>query len=374
MRFYIKEWDEIIFVSVLLLYIIGLVNIASASLVGSVFIKFSFSTYKKLIFQLGVGIVGFFMAALITKFDYEKLKNPKAIYSIISLNIFLLIVVLLIKYAKHMPVNRWLFGGSLQVSEFSKIINIVFLAYYISRKGEVSATKELLFASFLVAFQSFLIFLEPDRGSAIFLLFIAFIMLWIGNAPPRVLYPATFMFGVLGILFLLLKTGGNYVEGRFAAWLNPFAKANTKGYQIIQSLFAFAHGRFFGVGIGEGIQKEGYLPEIDTDYALALIGEEWGFLGVSFVVLLYAGLVYRIFKISNFAENSLGKLIAFGIGMYIATESIWNMMMAMNLIPSKGIALPFISYGSSNLLANLLAIGLVMSVYRKEKKPWKKLS
>jgi cell division protein FtsW len=342
--------------------------------VGSVFIKFSFSTYKKLIFQLGTGIVGFFMAALITKFDYEKLKNPKAIYSIISLNIFLLIVVLLIKYAKHMPVNRWLFGGSLQVSEFSKIINIVFLAYYISRKGEVSATKELLFASFLVAFQSFLIFLEPDRGSAIFLLFIAFIMLWIGNAPPRVLYPATFMFGVLGILFLLLKTGGNYVEGRFAAWLNPFAKANTKGYQIIQSLFAFAHGRFFGVGIGEGIQKEGYLPEIDTDYALALIGEEWGFLGVSFVVFLYAGLVYRIFKISNFAENSFGKLIAFGIGMYIATESIWNMMMAMNVIPSKGIALPFISYGSSNLLANLLAIGLVMSVYRKEKKPWKKLS
>ncbi|MFP3159378.1 MAG: FtsW/RodA/SpoVE family cell cycle protein [Hydrogenobaculum sp.] len=374
MRFYIKEWDEIILVSLLVLYIIGLVNIASASLVGSVFIKFSFSTYRKLIFQLGTGIVGFFMAALITKFDYEKLKNPKAIYSIISLNIFLLVVVLVIKYAKHMPVNRWLFGRSLQVSEFSKVINIIFLAYYISRKGEVSATKELLFASFLVALQSFLIFLEPDRGSAIFLLFIAFIMLWIGNAPPRVLYPVTFMFGVLGILFLLLKTGGNYVEGRFVAWLNPFAKANTKGYQIIQSLFAFAHGKLFGVGIGEGIQKEGYLPEIDTDYAFALIGEEWGFLGVSFVVLLYAGLVYRIFKISNFAENSFGKLIAFGIGMYIATESIWNMMMAMNVIPSKGIALPFISYGSSNLLANLLAIGLVMSVYRKEKKPWKKLS
>ncbi len=374
MRFYAKEWDEVILVSVLLLYIIGLVNIASASLVGVAFIKISFSLYKKLILQFVAGILGFLIAFFLTKFDYEKLKNPRLMYTIILFNIFLLVVVLVIKIARHMPVNRWLFGTSLQVSEFSKIINIVFLAYYISRKGEVSATKELSFASFIIAFQSFLIFLEPDRGSAIFLLFIAFVMLWIGNAPPKVLYPTLIAFAVLGVSFLFLKTGGNYVEGRFVAWLNPFTKANTKGYQIIQSLFAFAHGKLFGVGIGEGIQKEGYLPEIDTDYALALIGEEWGFVGIAFVVLLYGGLVYRIFKISDFAEDTFGKLIAFGIGMYIAIESIWNMMMAMNIIPSKGIALPFISYGSSNLLANLIAVGLVMSVYRKEKKPWKKLS
>lgn len=374
MRFYVKEWDEVILVSVLLLYIIGLVNIASASLVGVAFLKFNFALYKKLILQVVAGILGFLLAFALTKFDYEKLKNPKFIYSIITLNMFLLILVLVIKYARHMPVNRWLFGTSLQVSEFSKIISIVFLAYYISRKGEVSGTRELGFASFVIALQSFLIFLEPDRGSAIFLLFIGFIMLWIGNAPPKVLYPTLVVFAILGMIFLFLKTGSNYVEGRFVAWLNPFAKANTKGYQIIQSLFAFAHGKLLGVGIGEGIQKEGYLPEIDTDYALALIGEEWGFLGVLFVVFLYGGLVYRIFKISDFAEDTFGKLIAFGIGMYIAIESIWNMMMAMNLIPSKGIALPFISYGSSNLLANLIAIGLVMSVYRKEKKPWKRLS
>ncbi|GAB6078786.1 FtsW/RodA/SpoVE family cell cycle protein [Hydrogenobaculum acidophilum] len=374
MRFYVKEWDEVILVSVLLLYIIGLVNISSASLVGIAFLKFNIALYKKLILQVVAGVLGFLIAGFLTKFDYEKLKNPKFIYSIITLNMLLLMVVLVIKYARHMPVNRWLFGTSLQVSEFSKIISIVFLAYYISRKGEVSGTRELGFASFIIAFQSLLIFLEPDRGSAIFLLFIGFVMLWIGNAPPKVLYPTLVAFAILGVLFLFLKTGGNYVEGRFVAWLNPFAKANTKGYQIIQSLFAFAHGKLFGVGIGEGIQKEGYLPEIDTDYALALIGEEWGFLGVLFVVFLYAGLVYRIFKISDFAEDTFGKLIAFGIGMYIAIESIWNMMMAMNLIPSKGIALPFISYGSSNLLANLIAIGLVMSVYRKEKKPWKRLS
>jgi len=374
MKFYAREWDELILISVLILYIIGLANIASASLVGTVFLKFNPFIYKRLVLQVVAGVLGFFIAYLITKFDYEKLKNPKFIYSIMSLNIFLLALVLVIKYVKHMPVNRWLFGGSLQVSEFSKIVTVVFLAYYVSRKGQVSATKELFFASFIVIFQSILVFLEPDRGSAIFLLFMGFVMLWVGNAPPKVLYPATVAFGLLAVAFLLLKTGGNYVEGRFAAWLNPFVKANTKGYQIIQSLFAFAHGRLFGVGIGEGIQKEGYLPEIDTDYALALIGEEWGFLGVLFVVALYAGLVYRLFKISDFAEDVFGKLIAFGIGVYIAVQSIWNMMMAMNLIPSKGIALPFISYGSSNLLANLLAIGLVMSVYRKEKKPWKKLS
>jgi len=374
MKFYAREWDELILISVLILYIIGLANIASASLVGTVFLKFNPFIYKRLVLQVVAGVLGFFIAYLITKFDYEKLKNPKFIYSIMSLNISLLALVLVIKYVKHMPVNRWLFGGSLQVSEFSKIVTVVFLAYYVSRKGQVSATKELFFASFIVIIQSILVFLEPDRGSAIFLLFMGFVMLWVGNAPPKVLYPATVAFGLLAVSFLLLKTGGNYVEGRFAAWLNPFVKANTKGYQIIQSLFAFAHGRLFGVGIGEGIQKEGYLPEIDTDYALALIGEEWGFLGVLFVVALYAGLVYRLFKISDFAEDVFGKLIAFGIGVYIAVQSIWNMMMAMNLIPSKGIALPFISYGSSNLLANLLAIGLVMSVYRKEKKPWKKLS
>ncbi len=361
-------------VSVLLLYVIGLINIASASLVGVVFLKlWSFSIYKKLIFQLGAGIVGFGIAGFISKFDYEKLKNPKFMYALIFGDIALLVLVLLIKFARHMPVNRWLFGTSLQVSEFSKIISIVFLAYYISRKGEVSGTKELGFASGVIAIQSFLIFLEPDRGSAIFLLFIAFIILWIGNAPPKVLYPTLVMFGIMGFLFLFIKTGSNYVEGRFSAWLNPFAKADTRGYQIIQSLFAFAHGKLFGVGIGEGIQKEGYLPEIDTDYAFALIGEEWGFVGIVFVVFIYAGLTYRIFKIYDFAEDSFGKLVAFGVGMYIAIESIWNMLMAMNVIPSKGIALPFISYGSSNLLANIIAIGLVMSVYRKERKPWKRL-
>ncbi len=374
MRFYVREWDELILTVVILLYVIGLINIASASLVGISLTKLlSFVAYKKLIFQLGAGVLGFTVAGFISRFDYEKLKNKKFMYTIISTDIFLLFFVLLIKYIKHMVVNRWLFGTSLQVSEFSKIISIVFLAYYISRKGDVSNTKELTFASFIIALQSFLIFLEPDRGSAIFLLFIAFIMLWIGNAPPRILYPTLIIFGFMGVGFLLIKTGSNYVEGRFAAWLNPFKEADTRGYQIIQSLFAFANGHLFGVGIGEGIQKEGYLPEIDTDYAIALIGEEWGYIGVLFVVSLYGFLVYRIFKLSSFAEDIFGKLIAFGVGMYIAIESIWNMLMAMNVIPSKGIALPFISYGSSNLLANLMAIGFVMSVYRKERKPWKQL-
>lgn len=372
MRFYVREWDELILTSVLLLYIIGLINIASASLVGVIIAKLdNIDIYKKLIFQLGAGIVGFVIAGLISKFDYEKLKNPRFMYTLMGVNILLLMIVLFIKFARHMPVNRWLFGTSLQVSEFSKIISIVFLAYYISRKGEVSNTKELVFSSFIIAFQSFLIYLEPDRGSAIFMLFIGFIMFWIGNAPPKILYPTLIIFGILGFLFLFIKTGSNYVEGRFVAWLNPFKEADTRGYQIIQSLFAFAHGKLFGVGIGEGIQKEGYLPEIDTDYAFALIGEEWGFVGIFFVVSIYAGLIYRIFKLSSFVEDGFGKLMVFGVGMYIAIESIWNMLMAMNVIPSKGIALPFISYGSSNLLANLLAIGLIMSVYRKERKPWK---
>lgn len=366
-----KDWDPVVLVSISILLIISFSVIISANIVPIIFTKWdSLLPYKQLIFQVISVVIGFFIAFYISKIDYKSLNNKEKIYILFGLNLVLLLIVLVLKFAEHRDVNRWLFGTSIQVSEFSKIVNIIFLSYYISQKDVGDLNKNILFVSGLMIIESFLLFLEPDRGSAIYVLIFTAAMLWVGGLKSKLLVPIFVIFAIIGFSFLFLKIGGNYVHGRIVAWLNPFSEANTKGYQIIQSLYAFAHGKIFGVGLGEGIQKEGYLPEVDTDYALALIGEEWGFIGISFVILTYLALVLRLMYISTKIKDIFGKLIVFGVGLHIAMQSILNMAMATNLIPSKGIALVFISYGSSNIIANFLGIGLAMSVYIKEKRRW----
>ncbi|MDW8237379.1 MAG: FtsW/RodA/SpoVE family cell cycle protein [Aquificaceae bacterium] len=159
---------------------------------------------------------------------------------------------------------------------------------------------------------------------------------------------------------------GGYVGRRLSAWKDPFADVYDSGYQIVQSLYALSKGGLFGVGIGQGLQKAGALPTADTDYILAIIGEEMGFVGILLVSFLYltlvGGLFYHSFKVQNIA----GRLLLFGIGVNFTFAFLWNAVMVSNLFPPKGIALPFLSYGASNLFASMLMIGLALSVIRSE--------
>jgi len=196
-------------------------------------------------------------------------------------------------------------------------------------------------------------------------LLMAALMVYVGGVPKRV-YLVVLPFIFLVIYYILTSKG--YVAERLSAWKDPFVDPEDSGYQIIQSLYALARGGLMGVGIGQGFQKLGALPASDTDYIMAVIGEEMGFLGIFMVIVLYCFLIGRLFWYSLKASEPVGKLILFGTALNFALSFLWNMAMVSNLIPPKGIALPFISYGSSNLFASLVFLGMAQAVINHQER------
>lgn len=354
--------DRWILYAVILLFIIGETVIISSNLLPYVFENYrDLSIYKKPIYQLLTFLLGMFLIS--KKFDYLLLKKKSVVYSFVSASTLMLMIVLVKKYITHRHVDRWLIGTSLQPLEFTKVALVIFIAYYLVEKGSIKEWRYILWASFLVFINAFLISLQPDKGGAVFVLLLCGTLLYVGGIPKKVYLPILMLF-VLFILYILTSKSG-YVAERFSAWKDPFADPEESGYQIIQSLFAFAHGGLWGVGIGKGLQKMGALPAADTDYVISLIGEEFGFIGVLLVFCLYSILVGRLLYFTYKINEPFGKLLLFGIAMNFAIAFLWNVGMAVNLLPPKGIALPLLSYGPSNLLFSLIAIWFAKSVMSK---------
>lgn len=357
--------DRWILYTVILLFITGETVIISSNLLPYVFENYrDFSIYKKPVYQLFTFLLGMFLIK--KKFDYLLLKKKSVVYSFVSASTLMLIIVLVKKYITHRHVDRWLIGTSLQPLEFTKIAFVIFIAYYLVEKGAIKEWRYMLWASFLVLINAFLISLQPDKGGAVFLLLLCGTLLYVGGLPRKVYLPIIMLFVLFTFYILTSKSG--YVAERFSAWKDPFADPEESGYQIIQSLFAFAHGGLWGVGIGKGLQKMGALPAADTDYVISLIGEEFGFMGVLLVFCLYSILVGRLLYFTYKINEPFGKLLLFGIAMNFAIAFLWNVGMAVNLLPPKGIALPLLSYGPSNLLSSLIAIWLARSVISKGSK------
>jgi cell division protein FtsW len=357
--------DRWILYAVILLFIIGETVIISSNLLPYVFENYqNFSMYKKPIYQLLTFLLGMFL--INKKFDYLLLKKKSVVYSLVLASTLMLTMVLIKKYITHGHVDRWLVGTSLQPLELTKVAFVIFIAYYLVEKGSIKEWRYILWASFLVIINAFLISLQPDKGGAIFLLLLCGAMLYVGGIPKKVYLPILALFALFTLYILTSKSG--YVAERFSAWKDPFADPEESGYQIIQSLFAFAHGGLWGVGIGKGLQKMGALPAADTDYVMSLIGEEFGFIGVLLVFYLYSILVGRLLYFTYKVKEPFGKLLLFGIAMNFAIAFFWNVGMALNLLPPKGIALPLLSYGPSNLLFSLIAIWLAQSVISKASK------
>ncbi|MDQ7082074.1 MAG: FtsW/RodA/SpoVE family cell cycle protein [Aquificota bacterium] len=181
---------------------------------------------------------------------------------------------------------------------------------------------------------------------------------------PRVYAPVGVLFGITG--FLILAFGGEYIQKRFSAWRDPFGDTFGSGYQVIQSLIAFMQGGFFGQGYGKGLQKLGPLTQADTDYALATLGEELGFPGVFFVMVLYVVVVWRLIRMAREVPDTFGRVIVAGVALNVALSVLVNVLMTVNLLPPKGTPLPFVSYGISNLTANLIGLGLAGAVYKRQ--------
>ena len=358
--------DPVLFFSLILITTFGFLTLTSVHVVPAIINGFELSVLKKPLLFLLVSFVGLFLASFISYvLNYKALNNTKLVYGGVIFSLSLLLLVLIKKVITGAPVDRWLLGKSVQPSELSKIILVVFVAYYIARKGAIDNFRFFLWAIVMVALHSFLLFLQPDKGMALFIVGVAWLMLWIGGTHYKIYIPSAGVFLLVAFAGMFLM-GHGYLLRRFSAWFNPIEDSFGAGYQVIQSLLAFINGGFLGQGFGKGFQKLGPLTQADTDYILATVGEEMGLPGILFLFSLYALLVHRLFKIAREVSDTFGRLIVVGVALNIALSVIVNVMMAVNLLPPKGIPLPFVSYGLSNLMVNFLALGLVGSVYKRQ--------
>ena len=206
-----------------------------------------------------------------------------------------------------------------------------------------------------------LVVLEPHLSGAILILSIGVIMMFVGGAPIK-WFVGAIVAGVSGLAGIVLFTP--YMQSRIKMWLDPFSDPQGKGYQVIQSLYAIGSGGLFGLGLGQSRQKHLYIPEPQNDYIFSIALEELGFVGGLFILLLFVMLIWRGFYIAFHARDKFGSLLVIGIVSRVAVQTILNIAVVTNALPSTGISLPFFSYGGTALVMLLFEMGVVLSVSR----------
>lgn len=289
------------------------------------------------------------------KFPYEKFQQKSWIFIVIS---FLLLVFLLITHR-----GRWIGAGffHIQVADIARLSIILFFADSLSRKEQYlsSYTQGFIPHLFYVFLFAGLIVLQPDFSSAFMLSAIAIAMMFISPIPIKFFLSLSVLFIPLAVMII---KSSSYKLARITGFLNPESDVLGKGYQIIQSLISLGAGGITGRGFAQSNQKLFFLPEAHTDFIFSIIGEEWGFVGTSFVVLLFAILAYRGILIIKKVPDKYSKYLAFGLTANIIFYALINMMVAVHLAPPTGLPLPFISYGGSSLLTCCLSIGLLLNI------------
>jgi cell division protein FtsW len=259
--------------------------------------------------------------------------------------------------------SRWirLPGFNLQPSEIAKIALIMYMAYSLDRKQDKIKQLGAGFVSYMLILVVMLGLLlkQPDMGSALTLAAVAIIMLFAAGA-RLVHIISIFLLSLPFLYFLVMNVA--YRKRRILAFLDPWQDPQNSGFQIIQSWLALGTGGVFGQGLGEGKQKLFYLPEAHTDFILAVVGEELGFLGVIVIVGMFFLLVQRAMRIAVAAPDTFGRFLALGIAVLFGIEASVNMGVVTGLLPTKGLALPFISYGGSSLLISLFCVGILLNI------------
>ncbi len=263
--------------------------------------------------------------------------------------------------------RRWIkfFGLGFQPSELAKLAIIIYIADFTSRKGY--AIRDLKFGFFpalaAILFTAGLILVEPDMGTAVAIGFIGFVLLFAAGVKLKHMF-----FMAAGALPVLIAAVLHkpYRVRRFLAFMNPWEDARGAGFQVIQSFIALGSGGFAGVGLGGSRQKLFYLPESHTDFIFSIIGEELGFLGTASVLMLFAIFIWYSMRIAFRSGDGFASKVALGISVMMAFEVAVNIGVSAGMFPTKGLPLPFISYGGSSLLCHLAAVGLLLNISRTE--------
>lgn len=262
--------------------------------------------------------------------------------------------------------TRWIpFGPiNIQVSELVKLLLAIYLAGYLVRRRATVRTsfRGYIIPAMILAVASALLMMQPDFGATAVVFVTCLGLLFIGGGRLRE-FLALFICGG-GFLSVMVVTSP-YRMARLTNFRNPWADPFNSGFQLTQSLIAIGRGELFGVGLGESVQKLFYLPEAHTDFIFAVLAEELGLVGVLVLILLFGALMYKMLRIGMAAEAQdkwFGAYLIYGIALLIGLSALLNMGVVMGLFPTKGLALPFISYGGSNLIVNCMAFGLVLRV------------
>ena len=288
-------------------------------------------------------------------------------YPILGLSLMSLIILLIpgIGY-KVGGSTRWIrfVNLSFQPSEFAKLALIIFMAYFLEKKGDRMRTFSTGFLPVLIisGITIYLVMLQPDFGVAIFLATMVLMLLFIGGA--RISYLVSSILAAIPIIYLLIMRV-DYRYNRIIGFLNPWEDPSRTSFQIVQSLLAFGSGGLFGTGLGGGSQKLFFLPAPHTDFIFSVIAEELGMVGATIILGLFALFTIRGIRIALMTEESFGTLLAVGITAMISMQAIINMGVVLGLLPTKGLTLPFISYGGTSLLVNAMGVGILLNISSK---------
>lgn len=354
----------LIFLSAFLLSAFGLLMIYSSSHIWSEY-KFN-DPYYYVRHQLIFFFIGLILIYFIRKIDYKLYYKYS---NIILLGSFILLVLVLIPGLGQVRngSRSWFGIGSLgiQPSELAKISLIIFTAKYLSKSEKtIKFFKNGTLPILLIIFLFFgLIMLEPDFGTGMVIVMSLMFMLFISNIKLS-------FFGIMGTLGLggivALIIIAPYRLARILSFLNPWSDPLGSGFQIIQSLYAIGPSGLFGKGLGNSVQKHFYLPEPQTDFIFAIISEEFGFLGIMILSILFLTLFYNTIKISLNQKDLFAKYLSFGLIIEIIFQTILNISVVIGLVPVTGVTLPFISYGGSSLLISMLSIGIILNISREK--------
>src|SRR5579872_4708356 len=356
-------YDRWLVYTVLSLVLLGLMMVASAAISTSdqqlhqPFYYF----YRQFTFL----ILGTLLGSIVVQFDvdyWEKISG----FMIVS--VLLLLALVLIPGIGH-AVNgsaRWIGLGvfSIQASEFAKFSVVIYMASYLVRRNQEIKTSLSGFLKplFLLGVIAILLLKEPDFGATVVIMATALGMMFLAGMQLR---HFLLLFIVALILFSILAISAPYRLARLTSFMNPWTNAFGSGYQLTQSLIAFGRGGWFGVGLGNSIQKLSYLPEAHTDFLFAVIAEELGLVGMLFVTFLFTFLVWRIFFIGRQAQKSgrhFAGFMAYGFGLWIAIQFTVSIGVNCGILPTKGLTLPLVSYGGNSLLINCIVIALLLRI------------
>jgi len=351
--------DKWLFAATVGLALFGVVMVYSAS---AVIAQKENNNQFHYVLKQGVWVaIGFVVMLLAMQFNYQQLKNRRIVYALLVICTIGLISVF--GFSSINGAHRWikLPGASLQPSEVSKLALIIFLAYFLEKRAgeEGDFWRTFVPCGVVTGLLAALVVIEPDFGTAMMLVLIFTVVIFTAGA--RVVHlalaAAPALVVALGLLILV-----PWRMKRLITFLDPWADQQGSGFQVVQSLIAIGSGGTNGLGFAQGKQKMLFLPFAHSDFIFAVVGEELGLVGAIAVVLVFALFLWRGVRTALLAPDRFGMLLSLGIVTSIVAQALFNISVVLSLVPTKGIPLPFISYGGSSLVPTLAAVGILLNV------------